>query len=60
MPNEWRKRWKREQAKAFKKYTNTYYGLKYAKNDWGEQNEKLMKIATMGAADYEIDELKPQ
>lgn len=58
MPNEWRKMWKRENKAAFRRYTNTYYDLKYAKYDWGDQNEKLMTLAKQGVADYEIEELQ--
>ena len=60
MPNEWRKMWKREQAEAFRKYTNTYYDLRYGKYDWGTQNAKLMELARKGIATYELEELRPE
>lgn len=60
MPNEWRKMWKREQGAAYRKYTNTYYDLKYGKYDWGTQNTKLMELARKGVATYEIEELRPE
>ena len=60
MPNEWRKMWKREEKGAFRKYTHTYYDLKYGKYDWGKQNNKLMELAKKGVATYELEELRPE
>lgn len=59
MPNEWRKIWKREGTKAYRKYTQTYFDFNYYKYDWGDQNEKLMGLARRGVVEAELDELKP-
>lgn len=59
-PNEWRKMWKREETNAFRKYTHTYYDLKFVKHDWGEQNKKLEELARKGATNYELEELRPE
>lgn len=59
MPQEWRKLWKREGLKAFRKYANLYNDFNYYKYDWAEQNEKLMETAKQGTIDMELEELKP-
>lgn len=59
-PNEWRKMWKRENTAAFSKYTNTYYDLKYAKQDWSNQNKKLIELSKHGVVDAQLEELKPE
>lgn len=59
LPQEWRKIWKREGNKAFRKYANGYYTMNYYKYDWGEQNEKLMDLARHGLVETELEELKP-
>lgn len=59
MPEEWRKIWKREGTKGFRKYSHLYNEFNYYKYDWGEQNEKLMEIARTGTIDTELEELKP-
>jgi hypothetical protein len=58
-PNEWRKMWKREGTKAFRKYANSYNEINYYKYDWSEQNEKLIELARTGVIETELDELKP-
>jgi hypothetical protein len=59
LPDEWRKVWKREKKNAFRHYAQSYYDINYYKYDWGEQNEKLMELAKMGAIETELSELKP-
>lgn len=60
LPNEWRKLWKRDGVKAFRKYAYTYNEMNYYKYDWGEQNEALMQLAKEGVITTELDELTPQ
>lgn len=59
IPQEWRKLWKREGLKAFRKYANLYNDFNYYKLDWSEQNEKLMEMAKQGTIEVELEELKP-
>lgn len=59
IPQEWRKLWKREGFKAFRKYANLYNDFNYYKLDWSEQNEKLMEMAKQGTIEVELEELKP-
>lgn len=58
LPNEWRKLWKREKTKAWRKYCAIYNEINYYKYDWGEQNEKLMELAKSGVIEGEVEELK--
>lgn len=60
LPNEWRKLWKRDGKKAFRKYAYTYNEMNYYKYDWGDQNEQLMQLAREGVINTELDELTPQ
>lgn len=60
LPNEWRKIWKRDGVKAFKKYAHMYNEINYYKYDWGTQNEKLAELARAGVIATELDELKPE
>lgn len=60
LPNEWRKIWKRDGSKAFKKYAHMYNEINYYKYDWGAQNEKLAELARAGVIATELDELKPE
>jgi hypothetical protein len=60
LPNEWRKIWKRDGTKAFKKYAHMYNEINYYKYDWGTQNEKLAELARAGVIATELDELKPE
>lgn len=59
LPNEWRKMWKREGKKAFRKYAQSYNEINYYKYDWGDQNAKLMDLARAGVIETELDELTP-
>lgn len=59
MPQEWRKLWKREGIKAFRKYATLYNDFNYYKYDWSDQNERLMEAAKKGVIDLELEELKP-
>ena len=59
LPNEWRKMWKREGKKAFRKYAQSYNEINYYKYDWGDQNVKLMDLARAGVIETELDELTP-
>lgn len=60
LPNEWRKLWKREAKGAFRKYAHTYQEINYYKYDWGEQNEKLSKLARDGVIATELDEISDE
>lgn len=60
LPNEWRKLWKREGNKAYRKYASAYNEINYYKFDWEEQNKKLKQLAKEGIIQTELDELKPE
>lgn len=60
LPNEWRKLWKRDGIKAFRKYAYIYNEINYYKYDWSEQNNKLGTLAKEGVISTELDELTPE
>lgn len=58
-PDEWRKLWRREKERAFRKYAEIYNEINYYKYDWGEQNDKISQLARTGVIETELSELKP-
>lgn len=57
LPDEWRKLYRQYGDSAFQRYAESYHGINYYKYDWGEQNQKIIEIATKGLVDLELEEL---
>ncbi len=57
LPDEWRKLYRQYGDSAFQRYAESYHSINYYKYDWGEQNQKIIEIATKGLADLQLDEL---